>query len=587
MMKYGLRIITSFFLISSLFLSPAWAVKKKAKAKAKAEAQTAPIPAAALPVAQTQHLPAAAQVVPAAVAHPVAEQGAEPTPVIQLNHGGITWTARADMWTPERLSQVLTAIENRNFADFMALNPTEELFLVSGQKESRNGISLLDHAIALGNTDIAYALIAAFTTYQAIGHTDSFRNNILHTAYRVNNQNVILFLRRMYPGLVRFLDQLNANFESPYSVGEKYKQLQMGLAFLTRIGQPKSCPPNIQIKKPAARAQTQVSQIPQTEQDPELSPENILERLPSELQVMVLSHLDRGSLLSLRRVSRRTRALADVVLAKRPLVISFRPENQGHTTFLFDRIRQNIQLYRQIPSVSIQQEPSLKLPHLQFILEHFSKLIHLDINFSTVSDEIAPLLARHLRQNKPLKSLTLRASDLTPTGFRHLVNALPENRTLLNLNFGDTRMLSGRRSMEELARALRENDTLEELHLDNTGLSFDGLIALSEGLGEESSLQRLDISRNPITTGIVQLSHALERNTSLQRLNLSNTHLDDLGAERILAMLDRNHTLLEINLNENTLRPELLNAILARLKENQKLFEEKQKEPVRRKKNSI
>ena len=133
-----------------------------------------------------------------------------------------------------------------------------------------------------------------------------------------------------------------------------------------------------------------------------------------------------------------------------------------------------------------------------------------------ISSEIAKLIASTLAQNNWLKSL----------------------KVSYNTNIGDT-------GAGALGQMLRSNATLEELEIEDCGITSDGALELAKALSKNSTLKILDMSMNEIgEEGAKAISRMLEVNMTLETLYLhGDRSLEQEGASELIASLAKNTTL--------------------------------------------
>eukprot|EP00980_Cylindrotheca_fusiformis_P007146 scaffold1501_cov130-Cylindrotheca_fusiformis.AAC.15 len=138
------------------------------------------------------------------------------------------------------------------------------------------------------------------------------------------------------------------------------------------------------------------------------------------------------------------------------------------------------------------------LPHANFLKKldftHWGLLLHAE-------DDVLVMLFTQLlsHKNSQLESLGLRSCGITGTGIHRIWEFLTANRTIQTLNLSRN-MLGGIYHKQNLNYSFRtmtsKITSLKELNLSATGLKFDSLISLMDGLQQNTTLQTLDISNN-------------------------------------------------------------------------------------------
>ena len=163
----------------------------------------------------------------------------------------------------------------------------------------------------------------------------------------------------------------------------------------------------------------------------------------------------------------------------------------------------------------ISNETALSMvPLLMNSKLRFSKLnIGMDCGISSV---ITTLIASALAKNNWLKSL----------------------KVSYNTNIRDT-------GAGALGQMLRSNTTLEELEIEDCGITSDGAVELAEALSKNTTLKILDMSMNKIgEEGAKAISRMLEKNMTLETLYLhGDRSLEQEGASELISSLAKNTTL--------------------------------------------
>ncbi|KAI9027501.1 hypothetical protein CLU79DRAFT_580888 [Phycomyces nitens] len=133
-------------------------------------------------------------------------------------------------------------------------------------------------------------------------------------------------------------------------------------------------------------------------------------------------------------------------------------------------------------------------------------------------------IAQALRRNKSLLSLSMNDCKIDIKGCTFIGEALKYNQSLKSL--GLSYNILGQPTTEgivALRQALYVNQSLKDLSLAATELGSEAAIALAECLPENSSLNRLDVSKNPAIdiAGLLSLSTAIKINYTLTFLDVN------------------------------------------------------------------
>ena len=187
-------------------------------------------------------------------------------------------------------------------------------------------------------------------------------------------------------------------------------------------------------------------------------------------------------------------------------------------------------------------------PDLADMLSHNSTLEELVISDNLFTAEAAKILAGNLRQNTTLKELRLFHNDLRDVGVKAITAALTPDTSLMGMA---TRNNDNDHSDRKDGRRC---SALHTLSLSSTKCGEQGARAVAKMLRSNNTLLQLHITLNPLgSKGVTHIAKALKSNKMLHHLELYNTDCSDEGAVALADMLRRNETLLELwisNLDE-------------------------------------
>lgn len=172
---------------------------------------------------------------------------------------------------------------------------------------------------------------------------------------------------------------------------------------------------------------------------------------------------------------------------------------------LYSGLGQHVRDYISVLSEALEHIKSLKKLNLnaQFIDKHGER------NSYTIG------LAKGLIKNKTLTYLNLSSNNINETGAQALAQALMTNRTLQTLELSGDNYLSSL-GIKALANALKVNDSLLTLALESTRMGDDDVTNIAEALRHNTSLRKLNLTRNKGITlvGAKSLALALEQNSN-------------------------------------------------------------------------
>ena len=186
-------------------------------------------------------------------------------------------------------------------------------------------------------------------------------------------------------------------------------------------------------------------------------------------------------------------------------------------------------------------------------LSHNSSLTALNISTSHFSmanvDSLASVLKDHSKCT--LTVLYLDDCHISSEGAVELAAALCKNTTLNDLDLIRNPIGEHVEGMTAVAKMLVENETLTKLYLEDCDISSEGAVELAAALCKNSTLKHLNLSRNPIgVEGASSMSDMLQHNTSLEELYLDDDSVGEEGVHQLINSLKHNQTLKKLWLPE-------------------------------------
>ncbi|XP_038001815.1 leucine-rich repeat-containing protein 34 isoform X1 [Motacilla alba alba] len=183
-------------------------------------------------------------------------------------------------------------------------------------------------------------------------------------------------------------------------------------------------------------------------------------------------------------------------------------------------------------------------------------LVHLRMTGNKIGNQGGMFFASMLKINSALKKLDLGDCDV---GLKCLIStaiALTQNKSLKAINLNRPLLSSQQEETTvHIARMLRSNSSLVELHLGKHGMKNFGVERLCDALYENSSLRYLDLSCNNITCdGVKFLGELLKKNQTLEILDLEANRIEDVGAIYLSeALATRNRSLKALSVVSNNI----------------------------------
>jgi Ran GTPase-activating protein (RanGAP) involved in mRNA processing and transport len=123
----------------------------------------------------------------------------------------------------------------------------------------------------------------------------------------------------------------------------------------------------------------------------------------------------------------------------------------------------------------------------------------------------------------------------------------------------------------EVARALKTNRTLQTISLSAAGIGAAGATALASAIKQNSTLTSLDLASNNLGAGAVAMAQALAGNSALAVLLIGDCHIDEEGGAALSEVLASNQALTTVDVFGNdAIAPETVAAISSAATRNRK-----------------
>jgi Ran GTPase-activating protein (RanGAP) involved in mRNA processing and transport len=175
----------------------------------------------------------------------------------------------------------------------------------------------------------------------------------------------------------------------------------------------------------------------------------------------------------------------------------------------------------------------------------------LELSYCELDDQGLSILAESLGQQKRgLLELDVSANHITCSGLRALVdNAAAALSTLTHIYLSDNSVLDEGASLLADNLRLRTLPSLKYLHLNNCGISDDGLVVLVSALEENKTLKTVDLEDNAFSVqGCLALASSLPNIKGLRRIDFSWTTSDPSLMPALLEGFRKNTSLHEVNI---------------------------------------
>ncbi|XP_077184145.1 leucine-rich repeat-containing protein 45 isoform X2 [Paroedura picta] len=207
------------------------------------------------------------------------------------------------------------------------------------------------------------------------------------------------------------------------------------------------------------------------------------------------------------------------------------------------------------------------------VLQHFQEATgksRMDFATHSLSVDTCGALGKLLQDELQFTEIVLSDCMLSEEGAKLLLHGLCTNTAVKSLDLKGNNLRA--MGAEALGKLLRQNKSIRSLTLEwnNLGIWEESFALFCEGLGANSTLQRLDLRNNQINhQGAGELSMALKNNSSLQELDLRWNNIGLLGGRALLNCLHSNRALRQLELAGNNIPSDILKAVDQAMEHNQ------------------
>eukprot|EP00069_Balaena_mysticetus_P017897 bmy_02240T0 len=194
----------------------------------------------------------------------------------------------------------------------------------------------------------------------------------------------------------------------------------------------------------------------------------------------------------------------------------------------------------------------------------------LDLATQSLTVDTCRALGKLLQKEALLTELILSDCMLSEEGAVLLLQGLCVNTIVRFLDLKGNNLRAA--GAEALAKLLRQNKSIQSLTLEwnSLGTWEEAFAAFCGALAANGTLQQLDLRNNQIShKGAEELALALKSNTSLQQLDLRWNHIGLLGGRALVNCLPSNRTLWKLELAGNSIPGDILRAVEQAMDHNQ------------------
>uniref|UniRef100_A0A3B4A0P5 Uncharacterized protein n=1 Tax=Periophthalmus magnuspinnatus TaxID=409849 RepID=A0A3B4A0P5_9GOBI len=150
----------------------------------------------------------------------------------------------------------------------------------------------------------------------------------------------------------------------------------------------------------------------------------------------------------------------NVVKGEKMTPVFVEPPNPTNVEETLQRIKNNDSTLTEVNLNNIKNIPIPTLKDLAKAMETNTHVTKFSLAATRSNDPIAVVFGEMLRENKTLKSLNLESNFITGAGVKALVEALRDNDTLTDIKIDNQRQQLGTTIEMEIAKMLEENHTI-------------------------------------------------------------------------------------------------------------------------------
>ncbi|XP_061248505.1 leucine-rich repeat-containing protein 45 [Bos javanicus] len=194
----------------------------------------------------------------------------------------------------------------------------------------------------------------------------------------------------------------------------------------------------------------------------------------------------------------------------------------------------------------------------------------LDLATQSLTVDTCRALGKLLQKESLLTELILSDCMLSEEGTTLLLQGLCVNTAVRFLDLKGNNLRAA--GAEALAKLLRQNKFIQSLTLEwnNLGTWDEAFATFCGALAANGALRQLDLRNNQINhKGAEELALALKSNASLQQLDLRWNHIGLLGGRALVNCLPSNRTLWKLELAGNNIPGDILRAVEQAMDHNQ------------------
>ncbi|NXH40173.1 LRC34 protein, partial [Dicaeum eximium] len=179
----------------------------------------------------------------------------------------------------------------------------------------------------------------------------------------------------------------------------------------------------------------------------------------------------------------------------------------------------------------------------------------LDLAYNLLTDAGAKTMATFLQENSALQYLNLMFNDIGTSGAELIAAALHSNQSLLHLRMTGNKI--GNQGGMFFASMLKINSILEKLDLGDCDVGLQCLVATAVALTQNKSLKAINLNRpllfSPQEETTVHIARMLRNNSSLVELHLGKHEMKNFGVKRLCEALYANSSLRYLDLSCNNI----------------------------------
>ena len=210
------------------------------------------------------------------------------------------------------------------------------------------------------------------------------------------------------------------------------------------------------------------------------------------------------------------------------------------------------------------------------IMKNNQEFAYLNLSKNNLKDEGGLILVKSLKKSMNLVHLDISSNEISAEGSENIIKELENHNSLASFDIssheGLHRNRLGTPGSRSISKILSINQVLAFLNLSGTGLGFEGLEIIINGLKDNKSLIALNLANNFLGPKAIESLAVVLVPTEIRDLNLSLNKIGNEGCEYISLLIsgayDGFSMISKLDLSENEITTKGISKLFAALRIN-------------------